>query len=29
MVRVMVTVTVMIRVSKVLGLGLVCGQDWG
>ncbi len=29
MVRVMVSVTVMVRVSKVLGLGLVCGQDWG
>ena len=29
MVRVMVSVTVMASVSKVLGLGLVCGQDWG
>ena len=28
-VRVRVTVTVMFRVSKVLGLGLVWGQDWG
>ena len=25
---VMVSVTVMVRVSKVLGLGLVWGQDW-
>ena len=29
MVRVMVSVTVMARVSKVLGLGLVRGQDCG
>ena len=29
MVRVMVSVTVMVRVSKVLGLGLVWGQVWG
>ena len=28
MVRVVVNVTVMVRVSKVLGLGLVSGQDW-
>ena len=28
MVRVMFSVTVMVRVSKVLGLGLVWGQDW-
>ena len=29
MVRVMASVTVMVRVNKVLGLGLVWGQDWG
>ena len=29
MVRIMVSVTVVVRVSKVLWLGLVWGQDWG
>ena len=29
MVRVMVSVTIAVGVSKVLGLGLVWGQDWG
>ena len=29
MVRVMVSATVMVRVSKVLDLGLVLGQDSG
>ena len=29
MFRVIVSFTVMVRVSKVLELGLVCGQDWG
>ena len=28
-VRVRVSVTIMVRVSNVLGLGLVWGQDWG
>ena len=28
-VRVRVSVTIMDRVSNVLGLGLVWGQDWG
>ena len=29
MVRIMVSVTVVVRVSKVLVLGFVWGQDWG
>ena len=28
-VRVRVSVTVVVRVSKVLGIGGVWGQDWG